>query len=330
MIKSWQDFKLTVKIIENKTILIGDIALENYDVAIIGGGPAGVTAGIYCGRAELNAVIIEKFTSGGQLATTSEIENYPGFPEGTDAVTLAMDMAAQAKRFGVKTIYKNITGIEDDGKHLITDKGEQIAAKTVILAMGAVPRALGVAGEDKFRGRGVSYCATCDGAFFKNKTVVVVGGGDTAAADAIFLSKICKKVYLVHRRDKLRAAKIYETKLKATENVEFLWNSALQEISGGDKVNSVSVKNLVSGEILDYAADGVFVAVGITPSTDWLKEKIDLDEGGFIVAQEDTLTNVPGVFAAGDCRKKPLRQVVTAAADGAVAAMAAEKYLNEK
>lgn len=306
--------------------------MEKYDVAIIGGGPAGATAGIYCGRAELNAVMIEKMAMGGQLATTAEIENYPGFPKGTDAVTLAMDMADQAKNVGAKTIYKDIVELtEEDGvKVLVTAKGEKIYADTVILAMGAAPKELGVPGEKEFRGRGVSYCATCDGSFFRNKTAAVIGGGDTAAADAIYLSKICSKVYLIHRRDKLRAAKVYDTKLRALDNVEFVWDSTLEEVKGGDKVESLRIKNVKSGEFTEIEADGVFVAVGIDPATQWLKGTVEMNEGGFIVAGEDTKTNIEGVFAAGDCRTKPLRQVVTAAADGAVAAMAAESYLNEK
>lgn len=306
--------------------------MEKYDVAIIGGGPAGATAGIYCGRAELNAVMIEKMAMGGQLATTAEIENYPGFPKGTDAVTLAMDMADQAKNVGAKTIYKDIVELtEEDGvKVLVTAKGEKIYADTVILAMGAAPKELGVPGEKEFRGRGVSYCATCDGSFFRNKTAAVIGGGDTAAADAIYLAKMCSKVYLIHRRDKLRAAKVYDTKLRALDNVEFVWDSTLEEIKGGDKVESLRIKNVKSGEFTEIEADGVFVAVGIDPATQWLKGTVEMNEGGFIVAGEDTKTNIEGVFAAGDCRTKPLRQVVTAAADGAVAAMAAESYLNEK
>lgn len=303
--------------------------MEKYDVVIIGGGPAGLTAGIYCGRAELNAVIIEKFAPGGQMATTAEIENYPGFPKGTDAVNLAMDMSAQAENFGVKPLYKNVVSIKSKGheKILKTDKGEEFSAKAIILAMGAEPRELGAEGEKEFRGRGVSYCATCDGAFFKGKTVAVVGGGDTAAADALFLGKICKKVYLIHRRDKLRAAKIYETKLSKMETVEFLWDTVVEKITGEQKVSSIKVINVKDESARQIDIDGIFIAVGVTPSTDWLKETVKLDKGGFIVAGEDTVTSVKGIFAAGDCRTKPLRQVVTAVADGAVAAAEAEKYI---
>ena len=305
--------------------------MENkYDVAIIGGGPAGATAGIYCGRAELNTVIIEKMSPGGQMATTSEIENYPGFPDGADGVTLAMDMAAQAKRFGAKTIYKNIVSItsEDNNNVLTTDKDEKIIAKTVIISSGAAPRELGVKGEKEFRGKGVSYCATCDGAFFKNKKVAVVGGGDTAAADAIFLSKICEKVHLIHRRDKLRAAKIYETRLKSAENVELHWDTVVTEINGEGKVSSLNTENLKSGKKGSLEIDGIFVAVGVSPETKWLKDIVDLDKAGFIIADESTKTTADGIFAAGDCRTKELRQVITAAADGAVAAIQAEKYID--
>lgn len=303
--------------------------MEKHDVVIIGGGPAGLSAAIYCGRAQLDTVILEKMAPGGQMATTTEIDNYPGFPNGADAVSLAMDMSAQAERFGVKTQYKTVTDFYKKGAEtvLVTDRGEEIEAKVVILAMGAEARELGVKGEREFRGRGVSYCATCDGAFFKGKTVAVVGGGDTAAVDAVFLSKICEKVYLIHRRDTLRAAKIYTSKLEG--KVDFLWDSVVTEISGGEKVNQITVKHVKSGEEKQVQVDGIFIAVGITPSTQWLKGKVDLDEGGFIRAGESTETSVPGVFVAGDCRTKLLRQVITAASDGAVSAVMAEKYIEE-
>lgn len=299
--------------------------MEEYDVVIIGGGPAGLSCGIYCGRAMLKTAIIEKMAPGGQMATTEIIDNYPGFPKGADGITLAMDMAEQAKRFGVKTLYKNIVDIK--GKTLVTNRGEEITAKAIVLAMGASPKELGIHGEKELRGRGVSYCATCDGAFFKDKTVAVVGGGDTAAADAVLLSKICKKVYLIHRRDKLRAAKIYESKLNELENVEFLWNTVVKEISGDTKVQSITVENLQCQVPEEISVDGIFVAVGITPETSWLKGIIPMNEGGFIEATEDTKTPVDGIFVAGDCRTKPLRQVVTAVSDGAVAAIMAEEYI---
>lgn len=300
-----------------------------YDVAIIGGGPAGASAGIYCGRAELKTIMFEKFSPGGQMATTAEIENYPGFPKGTDAVTLAMNMFEQAKSFGVQSAFKTIKEIttEGDYKVLITDKDERFLAKTIILAMGANPKELGVPGENTLRGRGVSYCATCDGGFFKDKTVAVIGGGDTAAADALYLAKLCKKVYLIHRRDQLRAARIYSKKLADNGNVEIIWNTQLKEIKGQEKVSSIITINN-DGLKNEIELEGVFVAVGTVPTTQWLKSTINLDKNDYILAGEDTKTNIEGVFAAGDCRTKHLRQVVTAVADGAVAATMAEEFIS--
>lgn len=303
--------------------------MKNYDVIIIGAGPAGCTAAVYCGRAELKTAMFERFAPGGQMSTTTEIENYPGFPQGVDAVQLAMDMSAQAERFGTETIYDDVLSIKDENglKILTAASGEEYSAKAVILAMGASPRELGVKGEKEFRGRGVSYCATCDGAFFRGKTVMVVGGGDTAAADAVFLSKICEKVYLVHRRDKLRAAKVYDSKLRELSNVEFVWDSTVTSIEGDGKVSSASLKNVKTGEEFTLATDAVFIAVGVKPSTDWLEGLVDMNEAGFILAGETTETSMAGVFAAGDCRVKPLRQVITAASDGAVAAYMAEEHI---
>ncbi len=303
--------------------------MEKYDVIIIGGGPAGLTAAIYCGRSELKTLVLEKMSPGGQMATTSEIENYPGFPKGADGATLAFDMLKQAQNFGAEFKYKEVKAVrEENGEKIVTlNSGEEISAEAVILAMGASPRLLGVPGEDKFRGRGVSYCATCDGAFFKGKTTVIVGGGDTAAADALFLSKICEKVYLVHRRDALRAAKIYTTKLEALSNVEFVWNSTVEEILGDAKVNAVTVKDKISGDVKEISADGVFIAVGTTPQTDFIKDFIKLNDAGFISADESTKTEIDGVFVAGDCRTKILRQVSTAVSDGAVSAFMAQEFI---
>lgn len=304
--------------------------MKNYDVIIIGAGPAGCTAAVYCGRAELKTAMFERFAPGGQMVTTTEIENYPGFPQGVDAVQLAMDMSAQADRFGAETVYEDAVSLrEENGLKIITAaSGEEYSAKAVILAMGASPRELGVKGEKELRGRGVSYCATCDGAFFRGKTVVVVGGGDTAAVDAIFLAKICEKVYLVHRRDKLRAAKVYDTKLRQIENVEFIWDSAVTSIEGEGKVSSAVVENLKTGEKKEIATDAVFIAVGVTPATTWLQGAVNMNDAGFILAGETTETSMAGVYAAGDCRVKPLRQVITAASDGAVAAYMAEDHIS--
>ncbi len=307
--------------------------MENkiYDVAIIGGGPAGLAAGIYAGRAELKVAVVEKYTAGGQLTTTSEIANYPGFETPVDATVLAETMEKQAKNFGVEFVKKNVTKIitdEDGNKVLSNRRGDILSAKTLIFALGAEPRHLGVPGEDELRGVGVSYCAVCDGAFFGGKTCAVVGGGDTAAADAIYLSKICNKVYLIHRRDELRAAKSYFTELKKHDNIEFVWNSVVKEIKGSPMVSSCVLENVKTGETSEIELDGIFVAVGTTPSTKLAEGVCELDERGFIKAGEDTKTSAPGVFAAGDCRTKLLRQVVTAVADGAIAATEAGEYLN--
>lgn len=303
--------------------------MENYDLAIIGGGPAGLAAGIYAARAELNAVIVEKYTPGGQMATTSDIANYPGFAEPVDAATLANTMAAQAKNLGAKIITKSVNKIEktEDGFVLSARRGEILSAKSLILALGAEPSELGIPGEKEFRGMGVSYCAVCDGAFFRDRTCVVVGGGDTAVNDAIYLSKICKQVYLIHRRDELRAAKSYVTELSKHENIEFLPSTVVTEIKGEMMVSSCAIKNLKSGAELTLDIDGIFIAVGTKPSTKLAEGLCDLDERGFIIAGEDTKTSVEGVFAAGDCRTKSLRQVVTAVSDGAIAATEANEYI---
>lgn len=306
--------------------------MDQYEVIIIGAGPAGCAAALYCGRAELKTVLIEKMSPGGQMATTSEIENYPGFPKGIDGPSLAFSMLEQAERFGVKSLYKKVESLDLSGPEKIVNLrgGVQISAPCLILAMGAQPRMLGVPGEERLRGKGVSYCATCDGAFFRNKTAVVVGGGDTAAEDAVFLSKICKKVYLVHRRDTLRAARVYYKKLEAAGNVEFLWDSALEEIQGEGRVEALQVKNLKTGECKTLEAQGVFVAVGVVPGTELVKDLLETDPAGYVLAGEDTKTSIPGVFVCGDIRKKPLRQIVTATADGAVAAyMAGEHMLDQ-
>lgn len=302
--------------------------MEHFDVIIIGAGPAGCTAAMYCGRSELKTLMLEKLSPGGQMATTAEIENYPGFPNGVNGAELAFSMLEQAQRFGVQLKYEEVLSIELEGdeKQISLNGGEKVGAKCLILAMGAAPRLLGVPGEDKLRGRGVSYCATCDGAFFKGKTVAVIGGGDTAAADALFLSSICKKVYLIHRRDSLRAAKLYHTRLKAAETVEFMWDSTVTEIHGDNRLEAISVKSLKTQEQQRLNIDGVFIAVGNEPGTELVKELVTLDKG-YIAAGEDTKTSCPGVFACGDCRKKPLRQVVTAVADGGVAAHMAQEYL---
>ncbi len=299
-----------------------------YDVIVVGAGPAGLTAALYCGRAGLDTLVLEKLSPGGQMATTNEIENYPGFPGITDGFTLAMNMKTQAEQFGVQQTYAEVQALRVEGetKRLETKDGVY-RARCVILAPGAAPRLLGLPNETALRGKGVSYCATCDGAFYRGKTVAVVGGGDTAAADAVFLSSLCEKVYLIHRRDTLRASKSYTRKLDKP-NVEILWDSVVTEILEDGRVCGIRVQNVKTQAERELALDGLFVAVGNVPATDFARGAVELDSAGYFTAGEDTRTNLPGVFAAGDCRKKPLRQIVTAAADGAVAAYAAEAYLS--
>ena len=305
--------------------------MENntYDVIIIGGGPGGYTAALYAARANLTTLVLEKFSPGGQMATTDIVENYPGFVEGIGGFELGMQMKQGAERFGVKTKLVEVKSVELSGNpKLVHTSKATFEAKTVILATGAFPRELGLSNEQMLRGRGVSYCATCDGAFYRGKTVVIVGGGNTAVADAIFLAKICEKVYLVHRRDELRASKTYMEALEKTENIEFLWSSEVVEILAEQFVTGVKVKNKKDDSVKEVACDGIFVAIGNIPNTDVIKGQVELDEAGYVPADETTRTNIPGVFAVGDMRQKPLRQIVTAVADGAVAAKYAEEYID--
>ena len=305
--------------------------MENncFDVIIIGGGPGGYCAALYAARANLSTMVIEKFAPGGQMATTEIVENYPGFVEGINGFELGMQMKKGAERFGVKTKLAEVKSVElDKNPKLIHTSKDTFQAKTIILALGAYPRELGLPNERNLRGRGVSYCATCDGMFYKDKTVVIVGGGNTAVADAIFLAKICKKVYLVHRRDELRASKTYMESLEKTENIEFVWGSEVVEILADEFVTGVKVKSRKDDSIRMLACDGIFVAIGNVPNTELIKGQVELDEAGYVPADETTRTNIPGVFAVGDMRSKPLRQIVTAVADGAVASKYAEEYID--
>lgn len=305
---------------------MGDI----FDLIIIGGGPAGYTAALYGARAGLSVALLEKLAPGGQMGTTDMVDNYPGFPEGVNGFDLAMKMKAGAERFGAKTVSAEVTGLELAGevKSIQTPK-ETYQARTVILATGAQPRELGVPHERELRGRGVSYCATCDGMFYRGKTVAVVGGGNTAVADALYLSRLCEKVYLIHRRDRLRAPQVQQANLERAGNVEFLWDSQVKELRFGDRLTGLCVENKKTGETSEIDCSGVFIAVGQVPETGLFAGQIDLDEAGYVQAGEDCRTNIPGVFAAGDLRAKPLRQIVTAAADGAAAATAAQEYLDK-
>lgn len=300
-----------------------------YDMIIIGGGPAGYTAALYASRAGFDTLLIERLSPGGQMALTGDIENYPGFDEGIDGFTLGMKMQKGAERFGTKTEYAEVKCVDfsDKIKKVTTDSGE-FQGKTVVIASGANPRKLGIQNEESLGGRGVHYCAHCDGRFYKDKTVIVVGGGNSAAQDALYLSGLCKKVYLVHRRDSLRATKIYHEPLTKRENVEFLWDSVVTEFIYDNRVSGAKIKNVKTEAESKVDCDGVFVSIGREPATEFLKGKVEIDDFGYIIADETTKTNVEGVFAVGDVRTKALRQVVTAAADGAVCVHYAEEYLN--
>lgn len=300
----------------------GNQVNDEFDVAIIGAGPAGLTAGIYAARAGLRCAMFERLTPGGQLALTEHLENYPGYTGSTSGFELTMMMHEQASSFGARTVSEEVTAVELDGdiKRIVTPFGAY-KARTVIVATGARPATLGLPGEEALIGRGVSYCATCDGNFFRGQDAVIVGGGDTAAADAIYLSRICNKVYLVHRRDTLRATPIYHERLKELDNLEFVWNSEVVEYLVEDgAVNGVTVRDVMDGSTRAIACKAVFIAIGSKPNTEFLAGSLELDEAGYIVAGEDGTTTVPGVYAAGDVRTKSLRQAVTAVSDGALCA----------
>ena len=302
-----------------------------YDMIIVGGGTGGYTSALYAARAGFNVLVLEKFSAGGQMALTHQIDNYPGFEDGIDGFSLADKMKKQAERFGARSENAEVikVNLTVNPKEIETAKGTFLS-KTVLLAAGANPRELGVDKETELIGRGVAYCASCDGMFYRGKTVVVVGGGNTAAADAILLSRIAKKVIIVHRRDTLKATRIYHEPLMNAENVEFKWDSTVTELLYEDKITGVKIKNVKTGEESIIDCDGVFVSVGRKPATDFLGSKLDLDENGYIIADETTKTSIPGVYAVGDIRTKQLRQVVTAVSDGAMAVHSAEEYLAEE
>lgn len=301
---------------------------KKYDVVIIGGGPAGYSAALYCTRAGLSTLVLEMLSAGGQMATTTQVENYPGFNEGIDGFDLAEKMLAGAERFGAVSEFAEVTALHlaENPKRIVTSDGE-VLARAVILATGAVPKKLGLPGEDDLVGRGVAYCATCDGMYFKGKTVAVAGGGNSAAEDAKTLSHICKKVYLIHRRDTLRAEKAYLDPLENADNLEFIWNTQIDELLTDGKLTGLALTDRVTGTHRNLSCDGLFVAIGRDPNTALVKNQVELDAQGYIVADETTRTSVPGVFAAGDVRTKPLRQIVTAAADGAVASKYVQEFL---
>lgn len=303
-----------------------------YDTLIIGGGPAGYTAALYATRAGLDTAILERMSPGGQMALTDIIDNYPGFPEGVDGITLGMNMQMQAERFGAKTFYEDVVEVDfsDPALKIVKTSANIYRSRAIIIATGANPRELGLPNERPLTGKGVHYCAHCDGRFYKGKVVAVVGGGNSAVSDALYLSRVTEKVYVIHRRDSLRATKIYHDPLTKAENVEFVWDSAVTEILADGRVTGVKVKNLKDGAERELNFSGLFVSIGRKPATDFLHGVLELDEYGYIVADESTRTSIPGVFAVGDVRTKALRQVVTAVADGATAIHYAEEYLNEQ
>ena len=299
-----------------------------YDMIVVGGGPGGYAAALYAARAGLDTVVLEKLSAGGQMALTEQIDNYPGFEDGIDGFSLGEKMKRGTERFGVETKLTEVLSLDLSGtvKKAETSEGP-LFARTIVVATGAGPRELGIEDEQELIGKGVNYCAACDGMFYKNKTVVIAGGGNTAAADALILSRICKKVIVVHRRDTLRATKIYHEPLMKAENVEFRWDSEIIELLHDEKVIGIRLRNVKTGEETTLACDGVFVSIGRKPSSELVKDQVEVDPAGYIIADESTRTNIPGIFAVGDVRTKALRQVVTAVADGATAVHYAEEYL---
>ena len=299
-----------------------------YDLIIIGAGPAGLSAAVYAARAELDFIVIEgSMMQGGQILTTYDVDNYLGLP-GIGGFDMGMKFAEHAKKLGVSFVTENVVSMEVQGdvKSVKTDKNTY-ETKTIIIATGAVHKKAGIPGEAEFTGKGVSYCATCDGAFFKNKVTAVVGGGDVAVEDALYLSRVCGKVYLIHRRDEFRAAKSIVKKARETDNIEFVLDSVVEKIEGENKVRSINIRSKKSATIKTLEVDGVFFAVGMQPVTAFVDKNIEMNEAGYIIAGEDCATNIPGVYAAGDIRTKQLRQIITAAADGANAVTSVEKYI---
>jgi thioredoxin reductase (NADPH) len=309
------------------------MAANHYDVIIIGGGPAGLTAGLYAGRGRFKTLLLEKLITGGQVMTTDHVDNYPGFPEGIAGFELSQRMRDQAERFGTEIRSVEVTGLKPGKPHhtVVLEGGEEVVGRTIIIASGAQPRRVGFPGEAEFTGKGVGYCATCDGALYRDETIAVVGGGDTALQDAVFLTRFAKKVYVIHRRDQFRGAKLYQEKVFANDKIEVIWDTVVTEIKGDKNVSGARLKNVKTSQESDLAVTGIFVFVGIQPITGWLSKGIlDQDDFGFIKTDDTMATNIPGIYAAGDVRVKFLRQISTAVGDGAVAAFSAEKYLEEQ
>ena len=304
--------------------------LPHHDLIIIGGGPAGLTAGLYAARARLKTVLVERFAPGGQVLTTDWVENYPGFPEGISGFELIDKMKAQVDRFELPTLMAEVQEIsppDDEGLFTVRLEKESLVAKALIICTGAEPQRLGVEGEAELTGRGVSYCGTCDGPFYRDQVVVAVGGGDTACQEALFLTRFAKEVILIHRRDELRAQKILQERVMANDKIRLLWDTVAEKIEGEEKVEGVGVRNVKTNEKRRLAADGVFIFVGLKPNTGFLSGLVELDEAGFIVTDTEMATSQPGFFAAGDCRSKALRQIATAVGDGAAALFSAEGHI---
>jgi thioredoxin reductase (NADPH) len=301
----------------------------SYDVIIIGGGPAGLTAGLYTSRAKLRTLLVERMLMGGQVMTTTKVENYPGFPGGIDGPDLMVRFQEHCQEFGLEVSYGEAENILDKGEtKIVVVDGEELTTRCVIVTTGAEPRKLGIPGEQEFIGRGVSYCATCDGAFFRDVPVAIAGGGDTAAEEALFLTRFASKVTLIHRRDKLRATPILQERLTANAKIEVLWNTEVDRVEGDNSgAKALELRDTVTGKKRSLAVEGLFVAIGVTPKAHFLAEILDLDPDGYILTDPECRTSMPGVFAAGDVRKKILKQIATAVGDGAVAAIMAEKYL---
>lgn len=301
-----------------------------HDLIIIGGGPAGLTAGLYTARARLDILLVEKFAPGGQVLTTDWVENYPGFPEGVSGFELVDRMKSQAEKFGLEIRNEEVEGLDlsSEKKTVITNKG-RLEAKALILACGATPKKIGIEGEALLTGKGVSYCATCDGPFYRDQEVAVIGGGDTAIEEAIFLTRFASRIHIIHRRDRLRAVKLLQDRAMAEEKIEFLWDTVPLKISGENGVEGIELKNVKTGEISHKEVQGVFVFVGTDPNSDFVRGTVKTNENGFVITDEDMKTSIPGVFAAGDIRAKLFRQIATAVGEGATAAFSVEKYLED-